>query len=738
MLQGRSLEHIWEMGMLGFPTKLNVEDVDWLLEDGRKRTDPREQRLAAHTALEIWRDAGSSDLLLRRIQDATRDRETMSTAVSQWLAPHPLPPGHLEQERRMKAITERGRRQRAKIDQSWIDLAADMRSNPGQLRKLNPVGAKGVDARLFHLWQLLQWSVPQRARYAIDDVSPLEQMIGLEATLAARNGLIGLWRQWKPHLKSERDPANRSMINSIDCMGIAGITLEARESPDWAKMLSSDEARRAVEYATLELSEFPSWIKAIATTHPAELREVLLKEVMVEILRVDPSTHADVLGCIDRADASLSTAMASDLLDELKGGPNIPRVQLTPMLRIITRGLCKPKHGEFGALCRGKFMDIADPAIASLYLRSAFVMDPDVAMDAFIAKLDRLEKNEQTILTTHAMPAIFGNRFGPDDAPAIQLSAENLERLVVIAFRTIRTEDDNDRASGEVFSPNTRDDAERARNNVFGLLVQTSGRATFDAINRLRQLEDFQVPEAWLKELAFERAANDAEAAPWNPSDLLAFEKTAETAPRVSKDLQHVVMRRLADIQHDLLHSDFAQGGSVKALPAEVDAQNWVADRLRLKQGRSFSVEREPHVIDEKEPDIRVRAKASDASVPIEIKIAESWTLEALEAALVDQLCGRYLRAADGRHGILLLVHQILRPNGWKHRQRGGFLTFPELVAHLREMAAQICGASWDGPQPSIAVLDVSSCPSLEERRGGNRQLETLVSNSQGKTPADR
>jgi hypothetical protein len=69
--------------------------------------------------------------------------------------------------------------------------------------------------------------------------------------------------------------------------------------------------------------------------------------------------------------------------------------------------------------------------------------------------------------------------------------------------------------------------------------------------------------------------------------------------------------------------------------------QRWVADRMRLKQGRSYSVDREVHVADEKEPDVRLSAKATDANVPIEVKVAESWTLPQLENALVDQLCGK-------------------------------------------------------------------------------------------------
>ena len=101
-------------------------------------------------------------------------------------------------------------------------------------------------------------------------------------------------------------------------------------------------------------------------------------------------------------------------------------------------------------------------------------------------------------------------------------------------------------------------------------------------------------------------------------------------------------------MQHDLLHDDFQQGATLAGLRGENAVQKWTADRLRLKQGRAYSVEREVHVADEKEPDVRLRAKATDASVPIEVKVAETWTWPELQAALTGQLCDKYLRAREG------------------------------------------------------------------------------------------
>jgi hypothetical protein len=84
--------------------------------------------------------------------------------------------------------------------------------------------------------------------------------------------------------------------------------------------------------------------------------------------------------------------------------------------------------------------------------------------------------------------------------------------------------------------------------------------------------------------------------------------------------------------------------------------------------------------------------------------------LTELEQALSDQLCGRYLRARGGRHGILLLTHQKSRPRGWAVPSEGRYMDFDEVVDHLRVKAKQIAGESPDAPQPEIAIIDVSSC----------------------------
>jgi hypothetical protein len=208
--------------------------------------------------------------------------------------------------------------------------------------------------------------------------------------------------------------------------------------------------------------------------------------------------------------------------------------------------------------------------------------------------------------------------------------------------------------------------------------------------------------------------------------------------PRNPLDLQRLVLRQLTDLQYNLLNADYAQGATVASLPTEVEVQNWMADTFRKGQGRSYSIEREPHVAEEKEPDIRFRAKASDANVPMEIKISESWSLDQLEDALRDQLIGRYLRDRYNRWGILLLVHQEARPRGWQMAE-GNWLTFAQVVIHLQSLARSIATEGADAPQAEIAFIDVSTVVKKRPRQiTGSKGKEAVARTRKKSTSRDR
>jgi hypothetical protein len=707
MLGGRAIERLWDLHFLGWSISLSVEDIDWLLTDGLKRGPVHERRLAINSAMEVWRIAGSPDALRDHICGTVKSDAVMTQAVNSWLAPLEPSPEETKSLKKLEQLERRNAVERAKIDKSWIEFAAKLRDNPEEMQNLRPTTAKGTDAKLFHLWQLLNQTDDVDRKYAIDSVAPLEPIIGAQAAEGFRIGLIAHWRAWDPWLRSTRKDEELNQIRSLDGMGIAGVTLEANGRSDWAAQLSSDDARRAAGYATLELNGFPTWLATLAKAKPHEVRAVLSTEFVAELNRPYDGPRYGVLQDIARGDRVVAELMAPVVLDELEKRTALPANVLSQVLDIAKSGL-PGERDRCKRLAIARFNTATDPAMSSLYIGVVFSIDGKAATEAVFARLEQMPVAYQPAFAQVVLAHLCGDRYEDREPRFRDLPLNSLERLVRLAYQTIRIRDDNVHRSGTVFWPNDRDRAEWARTAALEFLVDTSGRATYDAILRLAGISDLAVLKPRLIELANERAAKDSESASWQPSEAAAFEESAETEPQTPRDLQLVALRRLADMQYDLHHDDFQQGGTLAGLANEDAVQKWIADRMRLKQGRSYSVEREVPVADDKKPDMRLRAKATDVSVPAEVKVAESWTLEELEAALKTQLCGNYLRAREGRHGILLLVHQKPRPKGWQGPD-GKMLPFDQVVQHLRATAVTIAGSSFDAPQPEVAVLDVSS-----------------------------
>ena len=538
-------------------------------------------------------------------------------------------------------------------------------------------------------------------------------MFGPAVVAALHDAFLSFWRRWMPKLRSERPAEKRNTISGLDCIGIVGITLEATGRPNWATELSSVDAARAAIYATLELNGYPSWFVGLAQAQPDAVRGVLQRAVAPELEAGRSNGRCEELETISRAEVSISSLLADQLFDHLSHNESLPLAVLTPTLRILRIGYRYPD--ALASLLRARFDRAVTVDEEAVHLVSLFRLDSVQGVDLLVTKLATLSPTKQTRLAQRVLPELFGGQWADETVVSDDVPFQSLERLVIIAFRTIRVEDDNDHSGGEVYSPDVRDNAESARGALFNALVRTPGLATFDAIQRLMENPEFPIRRMRMLDLARERAGTDSERAAWSSADVCGFESDFLTEPRNPFDLQRLALRKLADLQHDLLNADYAQGATVANLPKEVDVQNWMADRLRRDQGRSYSIEREPHVAEEKEPDIRFRAKASDANVPMEIKIAESWTLKELADALKEQLVGRYLRDRSNRYGIMLLVHQRRRPKGWKTAV-AEWITFDQVVRHLRALARAIAAEGPDAPQPEIAVIDVSTVATTSSR----------------------
>lgn len=716
ILTGRPLLHTFQMKFLGWPPGLVLGDIDWLLADAPGRERATERQLAINAALGLWFNEGQHDEALKvRIAAVAATDSDMQAAYTEWMTPRVKSAEEIKSEEELAESMWAGKQAQAKREQSWVDFVTEMRADPVKLQQLLPTAPDTVDGRVYDLWQLLRQAVRGSSHYAIDTVAPIAEIAGQEVATAFADRLAEIWRSWKPKLHGERPPNERNQIGMIDCMCIAGVSIEAASRPNWATQLTIEQAVRAAEYATLEINGFPDWIGALAAAWPAAVEQVLAKEAGSDLDNPTQGVHYQTLEDIYRGAENLSRLMSPALWRELQARPGLNQLALRLLLPILVRGLPDVDKGDLYTLVLYRFQGTDDPQVSAQYLGAAYAINAQGATDALVAKLDRLGEAEKTALVERVLPQILGSRWGRSETSAAALDLATLERLVLLAYRIVRIEEDRDRANKGVYSPDERDEAQDARSAAFKTLVSMPGAATFEAIQRLINTPGFPIPASRLRALAYDRAAEDAEHGAWAAGEARQVEERFERPPVTGRDLQLVALRRLEDLQNDLIHGDFQQGTTMSALHDEPAVQNWLADRLRHVQGTAYSIEREPHVAEEKEPDLRFRAKDSDANVATEIKVAESWTLPELEDALVKQLCGQYLRAQGGREGILLLVHQTPRPKGWELPD-GTFLNFEAVVERLRALAATIRKSSLSGPQPEICVVDVSSCAKAARR----------------------
>lgn len=699
------LTHPWQLRFVGLGPRIQASDIDWLISDIATKADEADLRLATNAAMTIWREHKEDSLLLERIREAN-PAAVVQEAIGTWFAAPRLDPDHdrflAEQAKRL----EQNAVDQAQTDQSWLDFRDKLQADSTQLFTYSKPEDGKVDGRLYHLWRLLNDLGENRSHYAITDLSPLRAIFGDPVVEAFRKAMIQYWRLLHTSLPSEVPLEQRRTSRAQDLLGIVGVTLEASNNPKWSSGLTDDEAMLATRFATRELNGFPKWIDDLAGSHSAIVKDILWRYIAVDFepeVEGEFCTHLqDAVGASDAVGALLAPL----ILDYLESHEAVPDNALDMALRLIARD---PVTLEAAMpLASRRSLEPHNRSTRASYIGLAYAHDAAHATDLLIQALETMDRTEQVLLAQSVLPRVFGSRYRLDKVKLSPVPFASLERLVLLAFEQIRPDEDNDRPNLEAYSPDERDHAEDARGGLFETLVNTPGYATYAAIQRFREVPDFPVWDQRLRDLAFKRAAADSETEPMTTADVLTFEKSHDLVPATSADLQRVGVARLGDISHQLLNGDFNQGLTVAHLPNEVDVQNWFADKLASMQGRSYSLEREPHVAEEKEPDIRLGSlRSPEAKSPIEIKVAGSWSLAELEEALTVQLRGRYLRDKDNRFGILLVVHNTVRTRGWKKENE--FLTFPEVIAHLNSIAQSMASADALAPQMTVVGIDLST-----------------------------
>ncbi|MGZ8287708.1 MAG: hypothetical protein ACXW3B_00565 [Telluria sp.] len=705
------LSDLVQLHVARFQPGVGLDDLDWLIRDAQSRSEPNERLLAIRLAMSVWFQNDRPDWALRDIRAAAAPSHELLSVIDTSVNPPPLSAQRMQLDESHARYEAESQAREATRRDSWVAFAKRIRDDPARLATLYPPDGHGVDSNLYHVWQMFDALGRDSQGRSMSDVNLLEPIFGPRALSHIRRAFIRYWRLGAPKLRSERPPADYNAVNAMDLIGLVGLSVEAASDVAWASALSDDEAALATVYATLELNHFPRWFEALASNKPEPVRDTLRRALAGELSPKCGGQRREVLERIASSSDEIAALVAADMIAALREPTSLALDLLRLVLRVARRGASDQAALLTSTLTKAR--ESPEPDRVAVYLACAFAIDANAATDTLIEISTNIGLAEQAQLGLALLPSIVGSGwdFGRENDVEPVLSTESLAKLTRFAFSAVRPVEDIDRSHGGVYSPDVRDNAQSARCALLKQLAQRPGAATFHALAQLAADGDFPVRKGWLRQLAQDRAGKDSESARWTARDVKAFEADFDTVPRSPQDLQRVAMGRIDDLQHRLLHSDFGLGVQFKALESEVDVQRWVAGELQAKQGRSYTLEREAHVADEKEPDIRLSSKAGDARLPIEIKVVESWSFNQLVEALTVQLRGRYLRDRTARWGVLLLVHQHKRAVGWEPK-RGQSLSFEETVALLQALAADLSAADSEGPQMQVGVIDVSSVKS--------------------------
>lgn len=489
-------------------------------------------------------------------------------------------------------------------------------------------------------------------------------------------------------MRSEGAPLNQTTLAVI--FGLTGLEIEANETKDWPKKLGTAEAERACKYASFELNGFPTWFPKLFETHPKIVCNFLMQEVRYELSIEKPETEANyIISDVSCSGQWVWDELALGIYDLLKKEPqNLSYVD--KLLKILQGSKIQDEFIEKLASQKCRTLKKTDH-VARWYAVWTGIA-PEAAIESLKARIGTIaDPKKRTLLAMTFLTHLCGDRsaYGTATRQAFK-TPEYLKSLYLLMHEHIRRKEDIERAGTGVYSPGLRDDAQNARNSLFGLLKQIPGKESFLALIDIAKVDPEEAFQPWILLHAKTRAEQDGDIEPWPPSQVRDFHERLERTPSNHRDLAELAVLRLLDLKDDLEHGDSSVAGILLTVKQETDMRKYIGRELREKAFERYSITHEEEFADATKPDLRFHGVGFDGPVPVELKLADNnWSGPKLFERLENQLCGNYLRDNRSRRGIFLLVYRGEKA-GWDVPGSNNRVDFSGLVSALQDHWRQI------------------------------------------------
>ena len=537
------------------PVKLQAErDLGWIKEalgDTSRSADDRATLLEAAMGLSPNPEQWSNHIT--GLKPLVADQPSLIATIDERLKPPSVSKQQRRWENEQAKRKKQEERRRAKNTAKWIAFWREVANRPEV--------AFSTDRSLNTAWNL--WKAMshdgENSRASGWNRRFIEEQFGKETADSLRRTLMTIWRQFPPTLPSERPEGERRTHLARWQLGLAALYAEA-EDPSWATKLTEEEARLAARYAPIELNGLPLWMESLVEARPEAVDAVLGNELSWELKREHGADgHVMLLQDINHASESVARLFLPRLrvwLEEdggvVDGASNL--VAASERLRQILGTVLKHGDDDTRACARAVALQRlqGDPPlqIVLVWLPTLMHVDPELGVSVLEERIRSVEPARLTE-AVRCFAVLFGDQQPHIDLKVSAFTPRLLLQLLRLAYRHIRPVDDV-RHEG-VYSPDTRDHAQNARNAIVSALLNAKGEEGWAA--KLEMANDPLC--AHFKDriiaVAEECRAQEVDGDAYDHAQAIALDKTGESPASTNEAMFAVMSDRLEDLDELLL-----------------------------------------------------------------------------------------------------------------------------------------------------------------------------------------
>lgn len=351
-----------------------------------------------------------------------------------------------------------------------------------------------------------------------------------------------------------------------------------------------------------------------------------------------------------------------------------------------------------------------------VWLPTLMRIDPELGVAALEGRLRTVEPGKRTEAVTW-FNFLFSDHHDAINLREAAFTPKLLLRLLRLAYHHVQLNHDANHEGS--YTPDTRDDAERARNEIVHALFNAKGEEGW--IAKLEMANDPLCVHFKDRILAVaeEHWAQEIDSVAFDETQAIALDKTGEAPASTNEAMFAILCDRLDDLD-DLLLRDSSPRDAWAGITDEKIMRREIARELNHASNGLYKVDQEAVTADEKETDIRLRSVVSDHEAVIELKLADGRSARDLRDTIYKQLVKKYMAAENSRSGCLLIT--LAKDRCWEHPDSGKSVELTELVSLLHEEAKRVENAMGGSVAIALHFLDLRPRLPKEKKSGGSNR----------------